>query len=82
MEATVDKYGRIVVPKPLRDELGIEAGTQLILEVEQDRLVLKPVNRDVLEEREGLLVSTADLDEDLDVQAVIDEVRTRRSVVQ
>lgn len=81
METTLDKYGRIVVPKPLRDELGIEAGTQLTLEVEQDRLVLKPVNREVLEEREGLLVSTADVDEDVDVQAVIDEVRTRRTVL-
>lgn len=29
MEVTVDKLGRIVVPKPLRDALGIEPGAKL-----------------------------------------------------
>jgi len=79
MEATLDKYGRIVVPKPLRDKLGIEAGTALILEAEGDHLVLRPVKRSVLEEQDGLLVSTAEVDGTVDVQSVIDEVRAERT---
>lgn len=29
MKATIDKAGRLVVPKPLRDELGFGAGVEL-----------------------------------------------------
>ncbi len=79
MEATLDKYGRIVIPKALRDQLGMEAGTELILEAEGDHLVLRPVQRDVLEEQDGLLVSTAEVDDTVDVQSVIDEVRAERT---
>ena len=31
MRATIDSAGRLVVPKPLRDELGFAAGTELEL---------------------------------------------------
>lgn len=32
MDVTLDKFGRIVIPKPVRDALGLEAGTKLHLE--------------------------------------------------
>lgn len=38
MKTTIDAAGRIVVPKPLRDELGIKAGQVLELEVRDGRL--------------------------------------------
>lgn len=80
MEVTLDKYGRIVVPKVIRDRLGIGAGTDLTVEVEQGRLVLKPIpERPALEERDGLLVSTAEVPADIDVRAVIEEIRAERS---
>jgi AbrB family looped-hinge helix DNA binding protein len=79
METTLDKYGRIVVPKPLRDRLGIEAGTDLILEAEGDHLILRPVRQAVLEEQDGLLVSTAEVDDTVDIQSVIDDVRAERT---
>ena len=79
MEATLDKYGRIVIPKALRDQLGMEAGTELILEAEGDHLVLRPVQQDVLEKQDGLLVSTAAVNDTVDVQSVIDEVRAERT---
>jgi AbrB family looped-hinge helix DNA binding protein len=79
METTLDKYGRVVVPKPLRDRLGIEAGTELIVEAKGDHLVLRPVGRAVLEEKDGLLVSTAEVDDTVDVQSVIDEIRAERT---
>jgi AbrB family looped-hinge helix DNA binding protein len=80
MEVTLDKYGRIVVPKSVRDQLGIQAGTDLAVEVKEGRLVLSPVpERASLEERDGLLVSTVEVSSDADVQSIIDDVRSDRA---
>jgi len=40
---TLDKAGRVVIPKTLRDELHLEAGDALSLESEGERLTLRPV---------------------------------------
>jgi len=40
---TVDKAGRVVLPKPLRDKLQLSAGDSLALESSGDRIVLRPV---------------------------------------
>lgn len=40
---TVDKAGRVVLPKPVRDELQLHAGDSLELESSEDRIVLRPV---------------------------------------
>jgi len=42
---TVDKAGRVVVPKEIRDELRLEAGDTLALESEGERVTLRPVRR-------------------------------------
>lgn len=39
----VDEKGRIIVPKPLRSELGIAEGSQVRLQVEKERLVISKV---------------------------------------
>ena len=40
---TLDKAGRIVIPKPLRQELQLGAGDALELENHGERIVLRPV---------------------------------------
>jgi AbrB family looped-hinge helix DNA binding protein len=40
---TVDSAGRVVIPKPLRDQLRLEPGDTLALETDGERMVLKPV---------------------------------------
>ena len=40
---TVDKTGRIVLPKPLRDKLQLAPGDQLELETLDDRITLRPL---------------------------------------
>lgn len=40
---TLDKAGRVVIPKALRDELRLEPGDSLELESEGERVTLRPV---------------------------------------
>jgi AbrB family looped-hinge helix DNA binding protein len=40
---TIDRAGRVVIPKPLRDELRLEAGDTLALESDGERMTLRPV---------------------------------------
>ncbi len=42
MDVTIDKAGRIVLPKPIRDKLQLTAGDQLTMESDEDRIVLRP----------------------------------------
>src|ERR1700733_6151491 len=54
---TVDKAGRIVLPKPVRDELRLAAGDALELESSGDRIVLRPVRGTAgMRKREGIWV--------------------------
>ncbi len=43
--AEIDKAGRIVVPKKMRDALHLVAGTRLTLMQEGDRITLKPESK-------------------------------------
>lgn len=42
MRTTIDSAGRLVIPKPLRDSLGVGPGHALELEVVDGRLVIEP----------------------------------------
>jgi AbrB family looped-hinge helix DNA binding protein len=48
MRATVsiDKAGRLVIPKPMRQSLHLEPGTLLTIEQSDDRLTLAPAIRE------------------------------------
>ena len=41
--SVVDEKGRIIVPKPLRSELGIAEGSQVTVQLEKERLVVSRV---------------------------------------
>jgi AbrB family looped-hinge helix DNA binding protein len=43
MLVRLSSKGQLVIPKSVRQELGLEPGDQLHIEVEDDRLVLEPV---------------------------------------
>jgi AbrB family looped-hinge helix DNA binding protein len=40
---TIDKAGRIVLPKPVRDELQLSPGDSLEVESSDERVILRPV---------------------------------------
>lgn len=58
MRATIDKAGRLVIPKALRDHLGLGPGE---VEVTADGagLRVEPLTDDTLQERDGFLVIPA-----------------------
>jgi len=61
MRTTIDKAGRIVVPKQLRDRLGLEPGTELDISEYGAGLQLTPGGRTArLRQRAGRLVLESD----------------------
>ena len=59
MQLTIDKFGRIVIPKALRDNLQLTCGTVLEVEEKADHLILRPFhNQPALMHKNGFLVYT------------------------
>jgi AbrB family looped-hinge helix DNA binding protein len=58
VKTTVDKAGRLVIPKRLRDEIGLRPGQEVLIDVVGTGLLVQlPVTGDPpLEERDGRLV--------------------------
>lgn len=57
METNLDRFGRVVIPKAVRERLGIIPGQALEIDEGYDQIILRPVRpRADLEVREGVLV--------------------------
>jgi AbrB family looped-hinge helix DNA binding protein len=57
---TIDRAGRLVLPKPVRDELQLVAGDSLELESSQEQIVLRPVRGvATLRKKQGVWVMRA-----------------------
>lgn len=68
MEISIDSVGRIVVPKPLRDALGLTPGSKVDISRYGAGLQLLPTGRTArLVEESGVLVATGDTVIDDDV---------------
>jgi AbrB family looped-hinge helix DNA binding protein len=76
MRSTIDKAGRLVIPKALRDSIGLVAGE---VEVTSDGagLRIEPLADDQLEDEDGLLVIPA-----ADATVGDDLIRTLRDADQ
>ena len=59
MEATIDKFGRIVIPKEIRDDFNLKPGSQIRIEEGEQVIILKPVaGEQNLHWKDGILVFT------------------------
>jgi AbrB family looped-hinge helix DNA binding protein len=77
---TLDKAGRIVLPKPLRDELRLEAGDTLEVESSGDEITLRPTRGNAqLRKKHGIWVyrSGEPLSQET-VDKTVQEVRQER----
>jgi AbrB family looped-hinge helix DNA binding protein len=77
MEAIIDQAGRLVVPKPIRDALGLLPGTKVDITPYGAGAQLVPAGRTArLVEEDGVLVAASDTPVDDDVVfALIDSGR-------
>jgi AbrB family looped-hinge helix DNA binding protein len=80
MEAKIDDYGRIVIPKEVRDRLGIESGSSLEIRVDKEEggaITLRPKGqKPALQQKGELLVHSGTLtEEDFDV---VEQLRSER----
>ena len=70
MKTTIDAAGRLVVPKPLRDQLGFVPGTELELEAVDGRLEVVVPTRVRVEDGPHGVRFAADADEPLTAERV------------
>lgn len=49
---SIDKAGRVVLPKSLREKMRVEAGDDLLVETEGDRITLRPIRQEALLKKE------------------------------
>ncbi|OGW52426.1 MAG: hypothetical protein A2Z46_05825 [Nitrospirae bacterium RBG_19FT_COMBO_55_12] len=74
MKTTLDRFGRVVVPKDIRDKLGLKPGAEIEIDEHGNEIVLKPVEHETpLKLEEGVLVFTGTATGDL-----MEAIRTHR----
>lgn len=80
MKVNVDKVGRMVIPRPLRERIGLTGGGTVEIDIEGTGLRVRPVAGEQLREEGDLLIiprTGASID-DTFVQDLIDADRYRR----
>ncbi len=79
MRATIDKAGRVVVPKPIRERLGLLAGAEVDVEEFGGGILLNRVEPEpTLIRKQGVLVHTGKLPPGFDDLHLVEEEREAR----
>jgi len=66
MQTKLDKFGRIVIPKSVRKNLGLKPGEILQLEESGEKIIIKPNQKEeCLSLKDGVLVFTGSVDGDI-----------------
>jgi AbrB family looped-hinge helix DNA binding protein len=79
MTLTIDGAGRIVLPKPVRERLGLNAGSNLEIEEVPEGVILKPTGRGSSLIRKGtFLIHTGELPPGYDLLKAIEQDRDER----
>ena len=60
MRSTIDRAGRVVIPKTLRESAGLKPGSELEIAYRDGKVEIEPVRRAVkLVRKSGLLIAVA-----------------------
>jgi AbrB family looped-hinge helix DNA binding protein len=79
MHVKIDKAGRIILPKPLRDRLRLRQGSDLEIEERPEGVLLKPVDqRPSMIKKNGNWVHLGTLPEGYDWDSLIEDDRNDR----
>ena len=66
METSLDRFGRIVIPKKIREDFNLKAGSPIRIEEGEQTIILKPIHGEPnLHVKDGVLVFTGTPLEDL-----------------
>lgn len=77
MITTLDKFGRVIIPKKIRESLGIDVKSTLNISEDGKRIVIELVpEKEPVIERDGILVFTGFLEEN--IKDLIKSERNRR----
>jgi AbrB family looped-hinge helix DNA binding protein len=77
-KVSLDRAGRLVLPKSLREELHLVPGDNLLIENEGDRITLRPVRAEALLKKEhGVWVYQGE-SSNLSIPRLIDQEREKR----
>lgn len=81
MITTIDKAGRVVIPKELRQKFHLNSRTQIEILPDGDALRLRvPTDQMTLREKDGVWVQSSESTCDLDSTQFINQVRESRSL--
>jgi AbrB family looped-hinge helix DNA binding protein len=76
---SIDKAGRVVLPKPIRDQMRLEAGDNLFVEGHADQITLRPVRPQALLKKEyGIWVYQGEASS-IPINEWLDEEREKRA---
>ena len=79
MKLAIDKSGRIVFPKPLRERLGLKPGTELEVREQSDGVLLRKVEEQpALVKIDGLWVHRGIAQPGANWDRVVEEIREER----
>ena len=74
MDTTIDRFGRVVIPKQVRADLGLRPGTVLQIEEGEQEILLKPVKEEPsVVIKDGVLVFSGKATDD-----ILEAMRTHR----
>ena len=81
MKITIDKAGRVVIPKAYRSRFHFDPGTRIELIAESDSLKLRlPETEATFRDKDGVLVQCADQSSTVDATAMMNRLREARSL--
>jgi AbrB family looped-hinge helix DNA binding protein len=79
MTLKIDKAGRVILPKPVRDRFGLHAGSDLEIRETPEGIVLRPVHQRPSLIKKGVFwVYTGEIPPGYDILKAIDEDREER----
>ena len=79
MTIKIDKAGRIILPKPVRERFHLREGSELELEERSDGLTLRPVEqRASMVQEEGIWVHLGKVPRGFDWDSIVEEIRDER----
>lgn len=81
MTVTIDKAGRVVIPKSIRDRLNLVPGSELGIDVKGNEINLAVNSTESrLKEKRGVLIFDGRSDSDLDIAEFINHERAHNAV--